>query len=96
MDLIKKGYVEELKLTMRPLENRMLKEARLDKFLYRTIDEIFLNWNFDADKSYTVFLLEPNSDNRESVVSVNIRWIIGREETLYKVSSFLWRNLLCY
>lgn len=57
-ELIKNGYVEELKLTKRPLEHRMLVEAELEGVLKRTINETFLDWNFEKDKSYTVFLLE--------------------------------------
>lgn len=57
-ELIKNGYVEELKLTKRPLEHKMLVEAGLEAVLKRTITETFLDWNFEEDKSYTVFLLE--------------------------------------
>lgn len=60
-ELIKNGYVEELRLTKRPLEQRMLKEAQLETILNRTISETFLDWNFEEDKSYTVFLLEPEA-----------------------------------
>lgn len=57
-ELIKNGYVEALKLTKRPLEQRMLKEAQLETVLNRTISDTFLDWNFEEDKSYAVFLLE--------------------------------------
>ncbi|TWT14306.1 DUF2294 domain-containing protein [Planomicrobium sp. CPCC 101079] len=58
-ELIKNGYVEELKLSKRPLEHRMLDEVPLEALLNRRISETFLDWNFDADLSYIVFLLEP-------------------------------------
>lgn len=57
-ELIKNGYVEELKLSKRPLEHRMLDEVQLETVLNRDISETFLDWNFEADLSYVVFLLE--------------------------------------
>lgn len=63
-ELIKNGYVEELKLTKRPLEHRMLVEAGLETVLKRAINETFLDWNFEKDKSYTVFLLEPKEKEK--------------------------------
>ena len=64
-ELIKNGYVEELKLTKRPLEHRMLVEAGLETVLKRAINETFLDWNFEKDKSYTVFLLEPKEKDAQ-------------------------------
>ncbi|MGB6408189.1 MAG: Na-translocating system protein MpsC family protein [Planococcus donghaensis] len=57
--LIRNGFTEELKIAKRPVEHEVLQEVRLEEVLKRSISETFLNWNFDADLSYVVFLLEP-------------------------------------
>ncbi len=58
-ELIKNGFVEALKLSKRPLEHELLEEVGLEQALNRTISEIFLDWDFEKDVSYIVFLLEP-------------------------------------
>lgn len=57
--LIKNGFIEELKLAKRPLEHEVLQEVQLETVLNRRISETFLDWNFDADLSYIVFIVEP-------------------------------------
>lgn len=51
--------MEELKIAKRPLEHDVLQEVQLEAVLNRSISETFLDWNFDADLSYIVFILEP-------------------------------------
>lgn len=58
-ELIRNGFEEELLLAKRPLEHRVLEEVDLEAVLHRKITETFLNWNFETDISYVVFLLEP-------------------------------------
>lgn len=57
-ELIKNGYMEELKLSKRPLEQRLMKEAGLEEVLRQPISAIFLDWNFQTDLGYVVFVLE--------------------------------------
>ncbi|WP_203333403.1 DUF2294 domain-containing protein [Planococcus beigongshangi] len=57
--LIAEGYTEILKLVKRPLERKLLLEAQPEKVLGRNVIEIFLDWNFNEDISYIVFMLEP-------------------------------------
>lgn len=57
-ELIKNGFSEELKLAKRPLERKVLAEVQLETVLKRNIAETFVEWNFDTDKAYTVFILE--------------------------------------
>lgn len=57
--LIAEGYSEILKIVKRPLERRLLIEAKPEQALGREISEIFLDWNFKEDIGYVVFLLEP-------------------------------------
>ncbi|MFD1032503.1 DUF2294 domain-containing protein [Metaplanococcus flavidus] len=64
--LIADGYTEVLKLTKRPLEQKLLREALLEKTLKRKIVEIFMDWDFDLDVGYIVFILEPASRNHKS------------------------------
>lgn len=57
-ELIKNGFEEPLKLAKRPLELRVMREAGLEAVVKRSINEIFLAWNFNEDLGYVVFLLE--------------------------------------
>jgi uncharacterized protein YbcI len=61
-ELIEKGFVEELKLAKRPLEHKVMKEVSLEAVLKRNVSEMFVDWNFDQDISYSVFLLGPAED----------------------------------
>ncbi|MCP2035427.1 uncharacterized protein YbcI [Planomicrobium sp. HSC-17F08] len=56
--LINNGFEEELKLAKRPLEHQMLREVGLESVLKCSITETFLDWNFDKDLGFTIFLLE--------------------------------------
>lgn len=58
-ELIKNGYMEELKLSKRPLERRLMLETALDTVIKQPISDIFLDWNFEADIGYTAFVLGP-------------------------------------
>lgn len=62
--LIAEGYTELLKLIKRPLERKLLEKAELDKVLQRNIVETFLDWNFDEDFGFIVFVLETKSSEK--------------------------------
>ncbi|AQQ52370.1 DUF2294 domain-containing protein [Planococcus lenghuensis] len=57
--LLKKGVTEELRLAKRDLEQEALDDMDLEQDLNQSISEIFLDWNFDADVGYVVFVLNP-------------------------------------
>ena len=61
-ELIKGGFIEELKLVKRPLERGLLEKVNLEEDLNQQIQEMFFDWNFETDKGYTVILLAP-TDN---------------------------------
>ncbi|KOF10660.1 hypothetical protein AC739_08345 [Planococcus glaciei] len=61
--LIKNGFEEQLKLAKRPLEHQMLLEVGIESVLNRSIAETFLDWNFEKDLGFTIFLLEPPKAN---------------------------------
>lgn len=58
-ELIRGGFIEELKLVKRPLERRLLLQTRIEALLKQPITEVFLDWNFITDKGYIVVLLDP-------------------------------------
>lgn len=60
-ELIKNGAVEELRLAKRPLEHRVIELLQLESVLKQEISEFFVDWNFEEDKSYMVFILESKS-----------------------------------
>ncbi|MDN3427613.1 Na-translocating system protein MpsC family protein [Microbacterium sp. APC 3898] len=57
-ELIKGGFIEELKLVKRPLERRLILQTQIEAILGQPIMEVFLDWNFITDKGYIVLLLE--------------------------------------
>lgn len=57
-ELIRGGFVEELKLVKRPLERRLILQTRIEAIMKQPILEVFLDWNFITDKGYIVLLLE--------------------------------------
>lgn len=57
-ELIKNGVVEELRLAKRLLEHRVLELLKLEPAVKYEISDIFVDWNFEEDKSYMVFIME--------------------------------------
>lgn len=62
--LIAEGFTEILKLAKRPLERTLLQKVGLEEVLNRNIQETFLDWNFDQDVGYAIFILEPGSPSQ--------------------------------
>lgn len=58
-EFIHLGFEETLTLAKRRLEKRILKEHQVnfEKHLQKDIAEVFVDWNFEKDLSYTVFIL---------------------------------------
>ncbi|WP_120191543.1 DUF2294 domain-containing protein [Sinobaca qinghaiensis] len=59
-ELIKSGFEEELKITKRPLEKNLIRKTELEEILPSSIENIFLDWDFNADISFIVIILKPN------------------------------------
>ncbi|MGH2318026.1 DUF2294 domain-containing protein [Planococcus sp. SE5232] len=59
--LIAEGYEEVLKVVKRPLERKLFGQAGLEEILQQQILDIFMDWDFDQDLGYIVFILAPNS-----------------------------------
>ncbi|WKA59292.1 Na-translocating system protein MpsC family protein [Planococcus shenhongbingii] len=57
-ELIKNGVIEELRVAKRPLEHRVMEFFKLEPVLKQEINDLFVDWNFVADKAYMVFILE--------------------------------------
>lgn len=64
-ELIKNGFIENLKMVKRPLECRLFEHSKLACILKRPILEIFVDWNFKEDKGYVIIAL----DKREQVMN---------------------------
>ncbi|MGP4059178.1 Na-translocating system protein MpsC family protein [Halobacillus sp. H74] len=58
-ELIASGYEEPLKISKRRLEKRLLNRASFEKILGKRIEDTFVDWDFQNDRSYIVFLLRP-------------------------------------
>ncbi len=58
-ELIKNGVTEELRLAKRPLEHRVMEFMQLEPIFNRDINGLFVDWNFEEDKAYMVFVLNP-------------------------------------
>ncbi|MEH7443812.1 Na-translocating system protein MpsC family protein [Bacillus sp. JJ1122] len=59
-ELIHIGFPETLKIAKRNLEKRLMDEhkANFEKLLSAQIIDRFVDWNFDQDKSYSLFILK--------------------------------------
>lgn len=62
-ELIKHGFVEELKLAKRPLEYKLFEESNLVEILKRPILRIYVDWDFKDDKGYAILALQKNDQN---------------------------------
>ncbi|WP_100013132.1 DUF2294 domain-containing protein [Lentibacillus sediminis] len=60
-ELIRTGFEEHLKLTKRQLEKRLLHGSDFEEILQRNVVDIFVDWDFKLDKSYIIFILQPNN-----------------------------------
>lgn len=56
--LIANGIAEQLRLAKRPLEHRIIKLFDLQTPLKRAISDLYVDWDFDADKGYMVLLMK--------------------------------------
>lgn len=59
-ELITNGFIEELKLSKRKLEKRLLNNPRLKSLIKGRIEDIFVDWDFDLDRGYTIIILKPD------------------------------------
>lgn len=60
-ELIGIGVIEELKMAKRPLERKMLDISSIEAIVERKVIETFVDWNFEKDLGYMVFILEAPS-----------------------------------
>lgn len=60
-ELIRIGVIEELKMAKRPLERKMLDISSIEAIVERKVIETFVDWNFEKDLGYMVFILEAPS-----------------------------------
>lgn len=57
-ELIKNGSAKELRLAKRPLDHRLLDALNAEAILDQEISELFVDWDFNQDKSYIILLLK--------------------------------------
>ncbi|MFC3040791.1 Na-translocating system protein MpsC family protein [Virgibacillus xinjiangensis] len=57
-ELIENGFEEELRLAKRRLEKRLLNIDLLETELGQKIEDVFVDWNFDNDTGYMIFILK--------------------------------------
>lgn len=70
-ELIRIGVIEELKMAKRPIERNMLDEPRLEAIIGRKIHEIYVDWNFEEDLGYMVFIFEaPAKTDKEKMAGL--------------------------
>ncbi|WP_431799803.1 DUF2294 domain-containing protein [Halobacillus andaensis] len=59
-ELINSGFSEQLRLSKRQLEKRLLDPSVFEAILETKIQDIFVDWDFALDKSYIILILKPN------------------------------------
>ena len=62
-EMIHLGFTEALTIAKRKLEKRLLNEhtPQLETYLEAKVENAFVSWNFELDKSWVVLILKPNS-----------------------------------
>ncbi|RKL66319.1 hypothetical protein CR203_15615 [Salipaludibacillus neizhouensis] len=58
-ELISLGSGETLQIAKRRLEKRLLNEGEFNKILGVSVQDIFVHWDFESDKSIIVFITDP-------------------------------------
>ena len=58
-EMINAGYEQPLKISKRRLEKRLLNLASLETILGTSIEDVFVDWDFNKDRSYMVLILKP-------------------------------------
>ncbi|MBT2641267.1 DUF2294 domain-containing protein [Bacillus sp. ISL-41] len=60
-EFIQLGFQETLKIAKRKLEKKVITQhqSSYERYLNAKITDYFVDWNFDKDKSYTLFILKP-------------------------------------
>ncbi|MFC4558141.1 Na-translocating system protein MpsC family protein [Virgibacillus kekensis] len=66
-ELINSGFEEQLRLSKRKLEKSMLNVSYIEYALGQEIADIFVDWDFDEDRGYIVFILNPKQKNNSRV-----------------------------
>ncbi|MBZ5203073.1 DUF2294 family protein [Planomicrobium chinense] len=56
--LIKNGITEELRLAKRPMEYRIIELFNLESILKSSVQDLFVDWDFQQDVSYMVLFLD--------------------------------------
>ncbi|MFG6149270.1 Na-translocating system protein MpsC family protein [Halobacillus sp. B23F22_1] len=58
-ELIQSGFSEQLRLSKRQLEKRLLDPTVFESILDTQVMDIFVDWDFTLDKSYIILILKP-------------------------------------
>ncbi|MYL49516.1 DUF2294 family protein [Halobacillus litoralis] len=58
-EMINTGYEQPLKISKRRLEKRLLNHASFETILGTSIEDVFVDWDFNKDRSYMVLILKP-------------------------------------
>jgi uncharacterized protein YbcI len=64
-ELIKNGHADYLKRAKWQMEQKILSEIEFEPILNKMIAETFLDWDFEKDLGYIVFVLKPNNAAEE-------------------------------
>ncbi|WLR48906.1 Na-translocating system protein MpsC family protein [Halobacillus litoralis] len=58
-EMIQAGYEQPLKISKRRLEKRLLNHASFETILGASVEDAFVDWDFNKDRSYMVLILKP-------------------------------------
>ncbi|GAM13498.1 DUF2294 domain-containing protein [Mesobacillus selenatarsenatis] len=61
-EFIQLGFQETLMIAKRKLEKKVITQhqSSYERYLNAKVTDYFVDWNFDKDKSYTLFILKPD------------------------------------
>ncbi|CEI81786.1 hypothetical protein J18TS1_37460 [Oceanobacillus oncorhynchi subsp. incaldanensis] len=58
-ELIQSGFENQLRLSKRKLEKSLIDKQFLESVLHQEIQDLFVDWDFDNDTGFVIFILKP-------------------------------------
>ncbi|GAA0324234.1 Na-translocating system protein MpsC family protein [Oceanobacillus sp. FSL W7-1293] len=58
-ELIHSGFENQLRLSKRKLEKSLIDKQFLESVLHQEIQDLFVDWDFDNDTGFVIFILKP-------------------------------------
>ncbi|GEN86047.1 Na-translocating system protein MpsC family protein [Oceanobacillus sp. FSL W8-0428] len=61
-ELIRSGFENQLRLSKRKLEKSLIDKKFLESVLHQEIQDVFVDWDFENDTGFVIFILKPKNN----------------------------------